>query len=66
MQRVQRKVGTFLKRSADNADVGTILAEFQTADKLLDKVSSAETSHSSRTHGSIVSGFCAVIPERVE
>lgn len=36
MQRIQRKFGTLLKRSDDEADVGAILAEFQTADKLLD------------------------------
>ena len=38
MQRIQRKVGTFMKRSDDEADVSTILHEFQTADKLLDSV----------------------------
>jgi len=36
MQRIQRKFGTLLKRSDDEADITAILAEFQTADKLLD------------------------------
>lgn len=36
MQRIQRKFGTLMKRSDDEADITAILAEFQTADKLLD------------------------------
>jgi len=39
MQKVQRKFGKVLKRSADTADVATILHEFQLADELLDKAS---------------------------
>lgn len=36
MQRIQRRFGTLLKRSDDEADITAILAEFHTADKLLD------------------------------
>lgn len=35
MQRVQRKFGTFLKRSEDEADVGTALQEFDDIERLL-------------------------------
>ena len=38
MQRLHRRLGTYMKRSDDQADIGAILAEFQTADKLLDSV----------------------------
>lgn len=39
MQRMQRKFGTFLPRSADNAEVGTLISEFREADKALENVS---------------------------
>lgn len=38
MQRVQRKFGTLLKRSEDEADVGAILHEFNDAEKFLASV----------------------------
>ncbi|KAF2085223.1 hypothetical protein K490DRAFT_47008 [Saccharata proteae CBS 121410] len=38
MQRVQRKIGSFMKRSDDEADIGTILAEFKEADLMLGKL----------------------------
>lgn len=38
MQSVQRKFGRLMKRSADGADVGGILAEFNNADKALGSV----------------------------
>lgn len=39
MQKVHRKFGTFLKRSADEQDVGVILQEYRDADQMLDRVS---------------------------
>ncbi|PNS19486.1 hypothetical protein CAC42_7330 [Sphaceloma murrayae] len=36
MQRLQRQAGKLMKRSADGADVATVLHEFQIADQLLD------------------------------
>lgn len=38
MQSVQRKFGKLMKRSADGADVGGILNEFNVADKSLTAV----------------------------
>lgn len=40
MQRVQRKFGTFLKRSEDEADIGVILHEFEDTEKFLGSVRS--------------------------
>ena len=38
MKSVQRKFGTFLKRSENEADVQTVLAEFKAVDDMLDRV----------------------------
>ena len=38
MQRMQRKFGTYLPRTADEAQVGTMLHEYEEADKMLAKV----------------------------
>lgn len=38
MQRVQRKFGTFLKRSEDQQDVGDVLHEFAATEKFLNTV----------------------------
>lgn len=39
MQRIQRKVGVFMPRSEDDAQVGAMLAEFKEADQMLGKAS---------------------------
>jgi hypothetical protein len=38
MQRIQRKVGIFLPRTVDDAEVGRLLSDFDTADKTLSTV----------------------------
>lgn len=38
MKAVQRKFGTFTKRSEDDADVNTILTEFKAVDDMLERV----------------------------
>ena len=38
MQRMQRKVGAFLPRTADDHQVGMLIADFQAADKMLETV----------------------------
>lgn len=38
MKRIQRFGGKFGKRSADEASVGTVIAEFKAMDAMLDKV----------------------------
>lgn len=38
MQRVQRKFGTFLPRTANDADIAAMLREFEEADQMLSKV----------------------------
>ncbi|KAF2100811.1 hypothetical protein NA57DRAFT_54884 [Rhizodiscina lignyota] len=38
MQRMQRKFGAFLPRTADNAVVGTLIAEFKEADRALESL----------------------------
>lgn len=38
MKSVQRKFGTFMKRSDNAADTQTVLAEFQAVDDMLDCV----------------------------
>lgn len=39
MQRLQRKVGGFIpRRTADNAEIATLIAEFKEADKALEIV----------------------------
>ena len=38
MKSVQRKFGTFMKRSDNEADVQTVLAEFKAVDEMLDRV----------------------------
>ena len=40
MKSVQRKFGTFMKRSDNETDVQSVLAEFKAADDMLDRVSS--------------------------
>ena len=39
MKSVQRKMGTFMKRSANDADVGAVIADFKAVDDMLDRVS---------------------------
>lgn len=41
MQKVQRKFGTLLKRSADETDIGVILQEFDSIDKTLGRLAEA-------------------------
>lgn len=41
MQKVQRKFGTLLKRSADENDVGVILQEFDSTEKTLGRLADA-------------------------
>ena len=48
MQRMQRKFGTYLPRSADEAQVATMLHEFEEADKMLAKVLRLQLSLSCR------------------
>jgi len=38
MQRMQRQFGKFLTRSADEAQVGMLIKDFEDADKMLDTV----------------------------
>lgn len=38
MQRMQRKMGAFLPRTADDHQVGMLIADFQAADKMLGTV----------------------------
>lgn len=38
MKSVQRKMGTFMKRSENEADVDTVMKEFRAADDMLDRV----------------------------
>ncbi len=38
MKSVQRKMGVFLKRSDNEADVQTVLEEFKAVDDMLDRV----------------------------
>lgn len=38
MQRMQRKLGVFLPRTADDAQVGMLLADFEAADRMLEAV----------------------------
>ena len=38
MKSVQRKFGTFMKRSDNEQDVQTVLAEFKAVDDMLDRV----------------------------
>ena len=38
MQRMHRKIGTYRKGTADAAQIGTMLHEFEEADKMLAKV----------------------------
>jgi hypothetical protein len=39
MKSMQRRFGTFQKRSDDQADVGAVLAEFKAADDMIERVS---------------------------
>lgn len=38
MQKMQRKFGVFLPRTADDAQVGMLLADFEAADRMLEAV----------------------------
>jgi hypothetical protein len=38
MQKMQRKMGTFLKREADDHQVGMLIHDFNSADKMLETV----------------------------
>lgn len=44
MQRVQRKFGTFLPRTANDADIAAMLREFEEADQMLSKIVDAAKS----------------------
>jgi hypothetical protein len=48
MQKLQRKMGGFLPRSADDAQVSVLLKEFEEGDKLLKIVRLAHTARSVR------------------
>ena len=45
MKSVQRKFGTFMKRTDNQTDTQTVLAEFKAVDDMLDRVSSSNSFH---------------------
>jgi hypothetical protein len=49
MKKIQRFGGKFGKRSADEASVGSIIADFKAMDEMLDKVCYLQTTALART-----------------